>query len=117
MYGGDAVANDPDLSVLAGYVRNRIKAGQSAQFMYAGRRVFIVPTTAFGDTLPGMLVAVAPGASIVVEPDTPLGTITFVAAGFRLHFAVFLVNLFLAIRGKPLKQPQANDRTMNGPNG
>lgn len=88
----------PDLTTLAGYVRNRISTGQPATIVLEGRRVHIIPNAVLGQDLPGMLVASDRGESLWVEPKTNLGVTAFVAGGFTMSRARTLARLFQTIR-------------------
>jgi hypothetical protein len=100
------VSDGPDLTVLAGYVRNKLQAGQAATIIVKGRRVFIVPHTVLGGELPGVLVASEKGESLWVDPNTPLNWHMFVAGGFSLPRARIVAKTFSAIRGTSKKRKQ-----------
>lgn len=101
----DAAA-DRDYSVVAGHVRNRLRAGQATSLMIDKRRVFFIPTGIFGDTLPAVLVASEKRESLLVHPHTPLNRQAFVAGGFSLTRARTLASIFDAIRGKQSTKSQ-----------
>lgn len=79
---------------LAGFIRNKVRAGQTATFVLSGRRVHVIPHTVLGQELPGMLVASDRGESLWVDPATPLNTALFMAGGFSTGRASALVRLF-----------------------
>ena len=79
----------PDLRVLAGFIRNKIKAGQPASIMHKG--VEIIITRAPFDRL---LVATSAGEAIIIEAHQPISFHTFTRKGFRLQRASFLANTF-----------------------
>lgn len=100
----------PDYTVLAGYVRNRVKIGGMAIFHLHGEEIFIVPT---GDGR--LLVASGKGASTVIEWDDRNNAYTFQRGGFRLQQAAALARLFIAIRGKSERAKSASeDRKTDG---
>ena len=93
------MAEQPDITVLAGYVRNKLRAGRTATVVLAKRRVHIIPHTTLGQDIPGLLVASDKGESLWVHPNTPLNAAMFSAGGFGLQRARLLTRVFNAIRG------------------
>ena len=79
----------PDLRVLAGFIRNKIKAGQPASITHKG--VEIIITRAPFDRL---LVATSAGEAVIIESHQPISFHTFARKGFRLQRASFLANAF-----------------------
>lgn len=84
----------PDLRVLAAYVRNRLTAGETAEFWVKGARVFIVPLPA----QQALLVASERGESLLLTGAEPVHASTFVAGRFSLQRAAMLSRLFNVLR-------------------
>lgn len=89
------MSKSPDLRVLAGYVRNRLKRGETASFRAKGAEFFI-------SRLPfdRLLVATDKGESAFIEARHRIDFHTFAAKGFRLQRAIFAARLFASIRAK-----------------
>lgn len=85
---------DADYSTLAGFIRNRLREGKAADFIIAKAPVFVVPASAWGDTLPAMLVAGPRGESLLINPGTVLNASSFVVGGFSLQRAAILARVF-----------------------
>lgn len=90
-----ASAKEPDLRVLAGYVRNRLKDNQTAEFWVHGHRIFLIPMPQQS----ALLVASERGESILLTGKEPIHTATFISGRFSLQRAAFLTRLIDAIRG------------------
>ena len=100
----------PDLSVLAGYVRNRIRIGGTAIFWLHGTEIFVTPT---GDGR--LLIAASKGASVVLSPEDRNNAYTYQKGGFRLQQAAALTRMVDAIRGKLERAKSASqDRKQHG---
>lgn len=102
MRGSGAVPRERDLRGLAGYVRNRLAAGEVAEFRAAGATFFIVMLP-----LRRVLVATDKGESFVVSDTTPVSIPTLVAGRFSLARAAYLCHLFRAMSGKVRTQGRA----------
>jgi hypothetical protein len=85
----------PDLSTLAGYVRNSIKQGKVAEFTCLGTTFYVVEVGG-----PALLITTTVGESVVLRHDSVASVTTLLAGRFSLRRAAFVCRLIDALRGK-----------------
>ena len=93
-------AADPDYTVLSGYLRNKLRAGECCTITLHKRRVFFAPSAAWGAEIPEILVALDKGASLTITERTVLAPASFVAGGFPLTMASTLSRVFRVLSDK-----------------